>query len=261
MRLLGRLCIAALCLLLLAPIVIVVIVSFSGDTYLTFPPSTFALRWYARFLGDEQWRNALWNSLLVAALCSIFATSIGFCAAYAFERASFFGKSLLMGALLLPLVIPSIVTAVAVYYFSIRLGLVGNRVWLAITHTILALPIVMIIARAALKTVDPELERAAAVHGCGNWGVLWRVVLPIAAPGIISGALFAFLTSFDELIIAIFVSGANGQTLPVRIWNSLTIELEPTIAAVSTLLVAVTVVILLADAYLRTRYLGRGNNG
>ena len=253
MRTIGPIFIGALCVVLLAPIFIVVIFSFSGDPYLTFPPTSFALDWYARFLGDEQWRAALLNSFIVATICSIFSTTIGFAAAYAFERTRFFGRTILMSGMLLPLVVPTIVTAVAIYFFSTKLGLVGNRLWLAATHSVLALPIVLIIARAALKTVDPALERAAAVHGCGRLGILWRVVLPITAPGVISCALFAFLASFDELVISLFISGAAGQTLPVRVWNSLTMDLEPTIAAVSTLLVSVTILVLLLDAFLRGR--------
>jgi ABC-type spermidine/putrescine transport system permease subunit II len=120
-----------------------------------------------------------------------------------------------------------------------------------VTHAVVALPLVVIITQSALQAVDPALERAAMVHGCTRWGVFRRVVIPIAAPGIISAALFAFLASFDELVIALFVSGVQAQTLPVRIWNSLTMELEPTIAAVSAILIGMTVLILLLDAGLR----------
>jgi putative spermidine/putrescine transport system permease protein len=251
MRRAGWAAVALLCLLLLGPIVVVVIVSFSGDAYLAFPPSTLSLRWYVRFLGDPRWRDALWNSLAVAAMCSVLATSTGFLAAYAFVRGRFALRGALMSIALMPLIVPSIVTAIAIYFVTVRLGFIGSRVWLAVTHAVVALPLVVIITQSALQAVDPALERAAMVHGCTRWGVFRRVVIPIAAPGLISAAMFAFLASFDELVIALFVSGVQAQTLPVRIWNSLTMELEPTIAAVSTVLIAMTVLILLLDAGLR----------
>lgn len=244
---------AAVCVVLVGPIVVVAIVSFSGDGYLAFPPSRLSLQWYARFLGDGRWQAAVANSLVTAALCCAISTVVGFLAAYAFLRGRLAFRGALMALMLLPLIVPGIVTAIAVYFLSVRLGLIGSRVWLSITHAVMALPVVVILAQSVLGGVDPALERAAMVHGCTRWGVLRRVVLPIAAPGIASAGLFAFLASFDELVISLFVAGIGAQTLPVRIWNSLTQELEPTIAAVSTVLVAVTVGVLLADHAIRSR--------
>ncbi len=253
MRRAGQLGVALLCLVLLGPIAVVVVVSFSGDAYLAFPPASLSLRWYARFLGDGRWLAALVNSLLAALMCAAIATAAGFLASYAFVRGRLAGRTVLMALALLPLIVPSIVTAIAVYFLSVRLGLIGSRVWLAVTHAVVALPVVLIITQAALQAVDPALERAAMVHGCTRWGVFRRVVLPLAAPGIVSAALFAFLASFDELVVALFVAGVQAQTLPVRIWNSLTLELEPTIAAVSTLLIGVSVLVLLVDYGVRRR--------
>lgn len=239
------------CLLLLAPILVVVIVSFSGDAFLAFPPTTLSLRWYQVFLGDPNWLAALGNSIAVAAMSSVLATSTGVIAAYAFVKGGRTRRAVLTAIGLMPLIVPSIVTAIAVYFLSVRLGLVGNRVWLAATHAVVALPVVLIISQTALQAIDPGLERAAMIHGCTRWGVFRRVVLPIAAPGIASAALFAFLASFDELVIALFVSGVRSQTLPVRIWNSLTLELSPTIAAVSTFLIVVTLTTLLVNLGVR----------
>lgn len=239
------------CLLLLGPIVVVVVVSFSGDAYLMFPPQRLSLQWYSRFLGDGRWRAALVNSLLTGAICCVVSTSLGFLAAYGFVRGRLAFRGVLMAIMLLPLIVPSIITAIAIYFLSVKLGLIGSRLWLALAHAAVALPVVVILAQSVLAGVDPALERAAMVHGCTRWGVLRRVVLPLAAPGIVSAALFAFLASFDELVISLFVAGVGGQTLPVRIWNSLTMELEPTIAAVSTVLIAVTVAVLLADLGVR----------
>ena len=236
---------------MLAPIVIVVIASFSGDGYLKFPPESLSLRWYERFLGDARWRGAILNSTWVAAMTCAIATLIGFLAAYAMARGGFRGKAVLAALLLTPLIVPHIVTAIALYFLAAPLGLIGVRPFVALAHAVVALPVVLVILQSAMRTVDPNLERAAMICGCSRGGVFLRVVLPLAMPAVVSAALFAFLTSFDEVVIALFLSGIRGETLPVRIWNSLLLEVEPTIAAVSSVLIALTVLALLADAGLR----------
>lgn len=250
-RTLERALVVLICAGLLAPIVVVVIASFSGDGYLKFPPETLSLQWYRRFLGDPRWRAAIVNSVVIAAMTCALATALGFLAAYAMLRAGFRGKQVLAALLLTPLIVPNIVTAIAVYYVSAPLGLIGHRPWVAVAHTVVALPVVLIIMQAAMQAVDPALERAAMVCGCSRFGAFRRVVVPLALPGVVSSALFAFLTSFDEVVIALFLSGIRGETLPVRIWNSLLLEVEPTIAAVSTLLIAITVAALLVDHLVR----------
>lgn len=249
--------IVLLCFGLLAPIIIVAIASFSGDGYLKFPPESLSLRWYERFLGDARWRAAILNSLVVGVMTSALSTLLGFLAAYAMVRGEFRYRRALASLLLTPVIVPHVITAVAVYFLSARMGLVGFRPWIAVAHTVVALPVVLVILQSALRTVDPALERAAMVCGCTRWGVFRRVVLPLAMPGVVSAALFSFLTSFDELVISLFLAGIRAETLPVRIWNSLLLEVEPTIAAVSTLLIAVTTVALGIDAALR-RFRGGG---
>jgi ABC-type spermidine/putrescine transport system permease subunit II len=246
-----RLLLALTCAGLLAPIVIVVVLSFSGDAYLAFPPRHFTLSWYARFLGNDRWRDALLNSVLIAAGACMLATAIGFLASYVLVRARMPMKGAVTSLILMPLIVPNVITAVAIYFFSARLGLVGNLGWVAVAHSVIALPVVLLILQAALQGVDINLERAAMVHGCTRWGVFRRVVIPLALPGVVSAALFAFLTSFDDLVISLFLAGVRAETLPVHIWNSLTLQVEPTIAAVSTLLIAVTIVALLIDLVAR----------
>ena len=248
-----RLYIAAMCVWLLAPIVIVVILAFSGDGYLHFPPSSLSLRWFARFFGDVQWQRALLSSLIIGAIACVVSTTIGFFAAYAFLRTEFHGKKLLLSLMLTPIIVPSIITAIAMYYLAGRLHLIGDFLWLGLCHAVIAMPIVVLILLAALHAVDPNLERAALGLGSSRVRVFWRIVLPIALPGVMSAALFAFLASFDELLIALFLSGVRAQTLPVRIWNSLNLQVEPTIAAVSAFLIGVTTLILAADGILRHR--------
>jgi ABC-type spermidine/putrescine transport system permease subunit II len=248
-----RFYVAVMCVVLLAPIVIVVILAFSGDGYLHFPPSSFSLQWFDRFFGDLQWQRALLSSLIIGAIATVVSTAVGFFAAYAFLRAEFAGKKLLLSLMLTPIIVPSIITAIAMYYLAIRLGLIGSYLWIGLCHAVIAMPIVLLILLAALRAVDPNLERAALGLGSSRAGVFFRIVLPIALPGIMSAALFAFLASFDELLIALFLSGVYAQTLPVRIWNSLNLQVEPTIAAVSAFLIGVTTLILTVDGILRHR--------
>lgn len=241
------------CLLLMAPIVIVAILAFSGTGYLQFPPTSFSLRWFIRFLGDSQWQASLWYSLVIGVIACILATIVGFFAAYAFVRGSFPAKKLLLSLLLLPIIVPTVITSIAMYFLSARLHLVGNLLWIGVCHAVIALPVVLLILLSSLQGVDANLERAALSLGASRTRLFLKVVVPLAAPGLISAALFAFLASFDELIISLFLTGIRAQTLPVRIWNSLHLEIEPTIAAVSAFLIGVTALVLLLDALLRSR--------
>jgi putative spermidine/putrescine transport system permease protein len=248
-----RLYVAAVCVWLTAPIVIVVILAFSGDGYLRFPPSSLSLQWFDRFFSNLQWQRALASSLIIGAIACICSTTIGFFAAYAFLRSEFPGKKLLLSLMLTPVIVPSIITAIAMYYLAGKLGLIGNYLWLGLCHAVIAMPIVLLILLAALHAVDPDLERAALGLGASRLRVFCQVVLPIALPGVLSAALFAFLASFDELLISLFLAGVRAQTLPVRIWNSLNLQVEPTIAAVSAFLIGVTTLILAMEAVLRPR--------
>ncbi|MGD0430140.1 MAG: ABC transporter permease [Acetobacteraceae bacterium] len=248
-----RLYVGAMCVWLLAPIVIVCILAFSGDGYLHFPPSSLSLRWFVQFLGNAQWQRAMLSSLIIGVIACVVSTTIGFFCAYAFLRVEFPGKKLLLSLMLTPIIVPNIITAIAMYYLAGKLRLIGNLLWLGLCHAVIALPIVLLILLSALHAVDPNLERAALGLGSSRTRVFLRVVLPIALPGVMSAALFAFLASFDELLISLFLSGVRTQTLPVRIWNSLNLQVEPTIAAVSAFLIAVTCAVLGFDGVLRHR--------
>jgi putative spermidine/putrescine transport system permease protein len=237
----------------MTPIAIVVILAFSGAGYLQFPPTSFSFRWFVRFLTDPQWQAALWYSLVIGIIACALATVVGFFAAYAFVRGDFPGKKLLLSLLLLPIIVPTVITSIAMYFLSARFHLVGNLLWIGICHAVIALPVVLLILLSALQGVDANVERAALSLGASRTRLFLKVVVPLAAPGLISAALFAFLASFDELIISLFLTGVRTQTLPVRIWNSLHLEIEPTIAAVSAFLIGVTAFVLLLDTLLRGR--------
>ena len=239
------------CLILILPIAIVIVLAFSGQTFLAFPPKVYSLRWFEAFLGDERWRNAIWSSVEIAAIACVVATSVGFMAAYALVRGRFAFRRTVLSLALLPIIAPTIITSIAMYYASAKLGLVGNVVWVGVCHSVIALPVVLLILISAMQSVDVQLERAALGLGCGRARMMATIVVPLTAPGLVSAALFAFLASFDELVLSLFLTNARTQTLPVRIWNSLHLEIEPTIAAVSAFLIAVTGIVLVLDAVIR----------
>ncbi len=251
---------SAVLLLLIAPVVIIVILSFSGADYLTFPPPSLSLRWYERFVGAPGWRQAIVVSAKVAGLTTVFATALGLLAALALVRGQFRYKGAVYAFLLSPMIVPTIITAIGLYFFFAKLKATGSVLAMALGHTVLALPVVVIIIAATLQGLDAtlqgfdvRLELAALSLGASRWLALRRITLPLIAPGVLSAALFAFLTSFDELLIPLFLSGVEVQTLTVRIWNSLLLEVDPTIAAVSSFLIAVTCAVLGASAVLRRK--------
>lgn len=242
-----RVLIGLLCITLIAPILIVMALSISGDTFLTFPPRSLSLQWYTRFFSDARWQSALYTSVAIGLGACLIATSVGFLAAYALVRGRFRNKKLMLAFVLLPLIIPNVITAIALYFLSAPLGLVGSKPWISITHAVVGMPIVVLILLSTLQSIDINVERAAFGMGASRFTTFRRVILPLALPGVVSAALFSFLTSFDELIIALFLSGISSETLQVRIWNSLTMDAEPIIAAVSGFLIIVTVALLLFE--------------
>jgi len=245
--------VTAVLVFLIAPVVIILIVSFSGADYLRFPPPSLSLRWYQRFFGIAAWRQAIWVSTQVALLTTVFATVLGFLASLALVRGRFRGKGVIYAFLLSPTIVPTIITAIGLYFFFVRLKATGSILAMALGHTVLALPVVVIIIAATLQGFDVRFEQAALSLGASRLTALRRVTLPMIMPGVLSAALFAFLTSFDELLIPLFLSGVEAQTLTVRVWNSLLLEVDPTIAAVSSFLIGVTITVLGASALLQGR--------
>ena len=245
---------AALVLLYLVfPILVVIPLSFSAGTYLSFPPPGFSLRWYANFFGRTDWLDAASLSLWVGAAVMLLATALGAPAALALVRSDFRGKNFVTGFIISPLIAPVIIVAIGIYFFYARLGLVGNPVALVIAHTALAVPFVVINVSATLQGFDERLEQAAMNLGATPWRTFWQVTFPIIRPGVLAGALFAFISSFDELVVALFVSGTSAVTLPRKMWESIRFEIDPTIAAVSTMLIVLTGALFLSAELLRQR--------
>jgi len=239
--------------LLVAPLFIVIPISFSSDQYLKFPPSGFSLQWYESYFGSRQWMEATLVSLQVAISTAILATILGTMLATALVRGKFPGKNIIYTLTISPMIVPLIITAIGVYFFYAKLKLVGSIPGLIAAHTILAIPYVLVLVTATLKGFDETLEKAALNLGANPLKAFLQVTLPIIRPGVISGGLFAFITSFDELIVVIFVAGTHAVTLPKRMWDSIREEIEPTIAAVATLLIVLSIILMVSIELLRRR--------
>jgi ABC-type spermidine/putrescine transport system permease subunit II len=238
---------------LVLPVFVVLPLGFSASPYLEFPPAGFSVRWYVRYFDSARWMAATLLSVQIAAGTTALALAVGVPAAFALVRRDFRGKSLLLAFFMAPIIVPYIITAIAVYFLFARLGLVGNPVGLLTAHTLLAVPKVLVIVAAALKGFDRTLERASMSLGAGPWTTFYRVTYPAIRPAVITAALFAFLTSFDELILSMFITGPSAVTLPKLMWDAVRLEIDPTIAAASSLLIAVAVLVLGTIEVLRRR--------
>ncbi len=248
-----RLYTVLVCLFLITPVFIVVVLAFNAGSQLSFPPSDYSLRWFRDFLFSADWRQSITLSLSIALASSILSTIVSFMAAYAFVRESFRFKKTFLALMLLPTIAPTVVTAIAMYFMTIKLGFVGNIVWIAFCHSVISIPIVLLILIAAIRGIEENYERAALGLGASRFYMFRHIVLPLSWPSIVSALLFSFLSSFDELIISLFLTGVRSQPLPVRIWNSLHLEVEPVIAAVSTLFIGLTFIILTINYFLQRR--------
>lgn len=240
MRALSATVVGLILLFLIMPIVVVVVVSFSSATYLTFPPPALGLRWYQIYFGSADWLRSTWLSLWVAAAVVALATTLGTLAALGMTRLPKSLRTIASALILSPLIVPGIIVAIGIYYSFARYGLVGSPFGLILAHTCLAVPFVVTSVGASLAGIDPRLEQAALSLGATPSGAFFQVTLPLIRPGVLVGALFAFITSFDELIVALFISGSGAITLPRRMWDDLLFQIEPTIAAVSTLTIVLT---------------------
>ena len=243
----------AIIVFLLAPIVLIFPVSFTNSLYLEFPPSGFSLQWYRELVETRYWTQSLWLSVRVAPVSMLLAVALGTMGAVALARSRFPFKDAVLSFILSPIIVPVIVTAVALYYFYSQLGLVGSYWGLVIGHTVGSIPVVVVMVAAALKGFDIRLENAAMSLGASRTRAFFDVTLPIVRPAIIVSAFFAFIHSFDEVVIASFVGGAANATLPVRMWVDVRQDIKPTLAAVSTLLVLFTVLMLLATNWIQGR--------
>lgn len=226
---------------LIAPMLIVFPQSFAGEASIVFPPDSWSTRWYENFFGDPTWTGAMLRSLGVALVTTGLATVLGCMGALALVRGDFPGKSLVGGLIVMPLILPLVIFAVGVYAVFLQWQLVGSFEGFVLAHTALAVPLVVVIVGSALRTFDTRLEDAAASLGANRARALATVTLPVLAPAILTGALFAFLTSFDEVLASVFISSPSVSTLPVEMYRSMLRGSDPTIAAAAALILVATV--------------------
>lgn len=243
----------AILLFLLLPILVVIPLSFSSGELLTLPTPGFSLRWYQDFFADSRWLLATRNSFIVGIATAILATILGTLAALGIFLGNFRGKAVLVAMLATPMVVPVVVTAVAVYFAFGLVGLNNTLTGLVLAHTVLSIPYVLITVLATLQTFDRNLLRAAATLGAPPHVAFRRIVLPLIAPGVATGALFAFATSFDELVVALFVASPAQFTLPRQMYAGLREFLSPTITAAAVLLILLSLVLLAANEWVRAR--------
>lgn len=236
---------------MMAPPLVVIPMSFASERTLTFPPTGYSLRWYQEFFENPVWIDALRSSLLIAVLVMVISVVIGTLGAFAVVRGRFRGRGVLETVGIAPLVVPVVVLGIGVYAMFLRWGLIGTVPGFVAAHCVLAVPYVMITVGSALRVVDQQLERAARVLGARPHRVFLRVTLPLIAPGMLAGGLFAFVTSFDEVVVSLFIVSPGLRTLPVEMYSSVTRDINPTIAAASTLILLVsTVLILISTKFL-----------
>jgi len=242
-------------LFLVAPVIVIVPMSFSGSRFLDFPPKVWSLRWYDRFFADASWYGAMLLSLKLAAVTALIATPLGVAAAYALHVGQHALLRRLHTILLLPLMVPHIILAVGLFYMYVRLGWLGTFGGLLAANLMMALPFVVVTTLSGLRDFDMSQELAARSMGCSRFEAFCRVTLPQISGSIWSGVIFAFVTALDEVVIALFVSSGDATTVTKVMFSSLRDEIDPTIAAVSSLLIttAFAVVLLARGAARLTR--------
>ena len=223
---------------LVFPILAIVPAAFSAQSFIRLPPEAWSMRWWDAFFNDITWRLTLVTSLKVAALTTLISVVAGTAAALGIARCGPRGRALLTGLFLGPVVIPAIVLAVALYSLARSTGLVGTTTALVVAHTVLALPFVVLNVGVSLDGLDRRLLLAAAGLGAGSSRIFRTVTLPLIAPGVVGGSVFAFVTSFDEVVLSIFLAGPTVKTLPVRIWEEIRLEYTPVVAVGATLMLA-----------------------
>ncbi|WP_283132096.1 ABC transporter permease [Enterovibrio norvegicus] len=255
-----RIICAGIFLFLIGPLLVIIPLSFNAEPYFTFTPEMlsfspegFSLRWYDDFFSSESWQTAIKNSLIVAIASTILATVLGTTAALGLSSRYMPYKDAIMAILISPMIVPLIISAAAMFFFFSRFQMTHTYIGVVLAHTALGIPFVVITVTATLSGFDHSLTRAAASLGANPVHTFFKVVLPLVTPGVISGALFAFITSFDEVVVVLFIAGPEQTTLPIQMWSGIREEISPTILAAATLLVVLSIALLTTLEFLRRR--------
>lgn len=238
---------------LMTPILAIMPLSFSSGSYLTYPLPGLSLRWYEDFVSSPRWMTSLKNSMIIGVASTTLSMVLGTLAALGLAQWKSKFKPLVLAVVLSPVVVPGVITAVGLYFFFAPIGLTGSYLGLILAHTALATPFVVIPVSATLQSFDTNLARAAASLGASPFYAFRRVILPLILPGLASGALFAFATSFDEVVIVLFMAGPEQRTLPREMFSGIRENISPTITAAAVILTTVSVIMLATMEGLRRR--------
>ncbi|KKB84440.1 hypothetical protein VW29_10865 [Devosia limi DSM 17137] len=240
-------------ILLLLPGLVVIPLSFPENRSFAFPPQGFSLKWYANFFQDRQWWGSLLTSLQIAVLVTLTSTTLSVFAGLALRRASAKTKTIIRALVLTPRIVPGVIIAMAVYGMFLDWRLNITLPGFVIAHTIMALPFAFIPIAATLEQFDTRFEQAAASLGASKWTTFFQIILPLIRTGMLTGALFAFVISFDEVVVSLFIGGVGLRTLPVQMYSSIANDIDPTIAAASTMLLLMTAVLVVASTVFNQR--------
>lgn len=245
---------------LFAPLIVIVPLSFNAEPYFTVTPgmaafdaSAYSTRWYEDILENPQWLEALKNSLVIGIFATLIAAALGTLAALGLSRPHLPFRNAIMGVVLLPLIVPVVIAAAGMYFFFSWIGLAQTTPGLILAHAALGAPFVVVTVMATLSHFDRNLVRAAQSLGAPPRTAFFRVTLPVIMPGVVSGALFAFITSFDEVVLVLFLGGPDQRTIPLQMWNGIRTQISPTILAVAAVLIALTTALFIVIEVLRRR--------
>jgi len=244
-------CLSAL--FLVAPMAIIVPMSFSSAISFEFPPPGYWIGYYIQYFSNPSWLDATFNSFVIAIGSTVFTLLVALPAAFGFVRHQFHGKGIFNLLIMVPMIVPAVVSALGYYGFLALLHLVGTRTGMIVAHSVLSIPIAFLVLTATLKGFDRNLERAAMNAGAGPLRTFLFVTLPVLRPGILVSALFAFLHSFNEAVVALFIAGRDASTLPKKMFESIRLESDPVIAVVSTLLTGAVFLGVLVSVFIRRR--------
>jgi putative spermidine/putrescine transport system permease protein len=244
---------ASTLLFLIAPIIVIMPLSFNSEPYFTYPMPGLSMKWYADFFQDPRWLNALKVSVIVGLASTTLSMTLGTLAALGLSRANFPYRATIMALLISPMIVPVVITAVGMYFFFADLGINNTYFGIILAHTALATPFVVITVTATLTGFDQSLIRAGASLGASPMTVFRKVTFPLILPGMISGALFAFVTSFDEVVVVLFIASPDQRTLPKQMFSGIREQISPTITAAATMLVFAAAAMLITVELLRRR--------
>jgi putative spermidine/putrescine transport system permease protein len=239
---------------------VIIPLSFNTVPYFTFTkemlaldPAGYSLQWYEDFFTNLNWQGAVKNSFIIAIFATLISTSLGTVAALGLSRSSMPYRSLFMAILISPMIVPLIISAAGMYFFYTKVGLQATHVGVILAHAALGTPFVVITVTATLVGFDHSLTRAAASLGANTTTTFFKVIMPLILPGVISGALFAFITSFDEVVVVLFVGSFEQRTIPWQMFSGIREQISPTILAVATLLILISILLLISLELLRRR--------